>query len=60
MDLTTLIIGLAVGLVAGLICQYLINKFGLKSKRERIINDAHKEAEVIKKKQAARSKGEIP
>ena len=49
MDLTTLIIGLAVGLVAGLICQYLINKFGLKSKRERIINDAHKEAEVIKK-----------
>ena len=49
MDPTTLIIGLAAGLAAGITCQYLINRFGLKSKRERIINDAHKEAEVIKK-----------
>ena len=49
MNLTTLIIGLAAGLVIGFVCQYLINRFGLKSKRERIINDAHKEAEVIKK-----------
>ena len=49
MDVTTLIIGLAAGLAAGFIGQYLINKFGLKAKRQRIIDDAHKEAEVIKR-----------
>ena len=49
MNVTTLIIGVAAGLVAGFISQYLINKFGLKAKRQRIIDDAHKEAEVIKK-----------
>ena len=49
MDPVTLIIGLAIGLIAGLVAQYLINRFGLKAKRERIIQDAHKEAEVIKK-----------
>ena len=47
--ITALIIGLAVGALAGFISQYLINKYGLKAKRQRIIDDAHKEAEVIKK-----------
>ena len=49
MDVTTLIIGLVAGAAAGFIGQYLINKFGLKAKHQRIIDDAHKEAEVIKK-----------
>ena len=47
--ITTLLIGLAVGLLIGCVVQYLINKFGLKAKRQSIIDDAHKEAEVIKK-----------
>ena len=47
--ITALIIGLAAGALIGFIGQYLINKFGLKAKRQRIIDDAHKEAEVIKK-----------
>ena len=47
--ITALIIGLAAGALIGFISQYLINKFGLKAKRQRIIDDAHKEAEVIKK-----------
>ena len=46
--ITALLIGLAVGAAAGFISQYLINRFGLKAKRQRIIDDAHKEAEVIK------------
>ena len=49
MSVTTLIIGLAAGLVAGLLIQFLINKTALKAKHQRIIDDAHKEAEVIKK-----------
>ena len=49
MNVTTLIIGLAAGLVVGFISQYLINRFGLKAKRQSIIDDAHKEAEVIKR-----------
>ena len=49
MEITTLFIGLATGLIAGFTAQYLINKFGLKAKRQSIIDDAHKEAEVIKK-----------
>ena len=49
MDFVTLTIGLAAGAAVGFIGQYLINKFGLKAKRQRIIDDAHKEAEVIKK-----------
>ena len=48
MDFTTLIIGLAAGAAAGFIAQYLINKFGLKARHQRIIDDARKEAEVIK------------
>ena len=49
MSVTTLIIGLAAGLVAGFLIQFLINKTALKAKHQRIIDDAHKEAEVIKK-----------
>ncbi|MBR7134524.1 MAG: DUF3552 domain-containing protein, partial [Bacteroidaceae bacterium] len=49
MDHLTLIIGAAVGLFIGCVCQYLINRYALKSKHERIIADAQKEAEVIKK-----------
>ena len=49
MDFVTLIIGLAIGAAIGFIGQYLINRYGLKAKHQRIIDDAHKEAEVIKK-----------
>ncbi|MBQ5644554.1 MAG: ribonuclease Y, partial [Bacteroidaceae bacterium] len=49
MDVTTLIIGLAAGLAVGFLVQLLINKTALKAKHKRIIDDAHKEAEVIKK-----------
>ena len=49
MSVTTLIIGLAAGLAAGFLIQFLINKTALKAKHQRIIDDAHKEAEVIKK-----------
>ena len=49
MEIVFIIAALAVGLLIGGIGQYLINKFGLKAKRERIIDDARKEAEVIKK-----------
>ena len=49
MSFTTLAIGIIAGLIVGFICQYMINKFALKSKCERIIDDAKKEAEVIKK-----------
>ena len=49
MSVTTLIIGLAVGLAAGFLIQFLINKTALKAKHQRIIDDAHTEAEVIKK-----------
>ncbi len=49
MDVTTLIIGLAAGLAIGFLVQFLINKTALKAKHQRIIDDAHKEAEVIKK-----------
>ena len=55
----TLIIGLAAGLAVGFICQYLINKFGLKAKRKRIIEDAHKEAEVIKRNKLLEVKEKI-
>ena len=33
----------------GFLAQFLINKTALKAKQQRIIDDAHKEAEVIKK-----------
>ena len=49
MNVTTLIIGLAAGLLIGFLVQFLINKTALKAKHQRIIDDAHKEAEVIKK-----------
>ena len=50
MDSTSsLIIGVIVGIAIGCVCLYLINHFALKSKRERIIDEAQKEAEVIKK-----------
>ena len=50
MDSTSsLIIGVIVGIAIGCVCLYLINHFALKSKRERIIDEAEKEAEVIKK-----------
>ena len=49
MDVTTLIIGLAAGLLVGFLAQFMINKTALKAKHKRIIDDAHKEAEVIKK-----------
>ena len=49
MEIVFIIVALAVGLLIGGIGQYLIIKFGLKAKRERIIDDARKEAEVIKK-----------
>ena len=46
---TSLIIGAVAGALIGCITQYVIIKFGLKSKFNRIIEEAHKEAEVIKK-----------
>ena len=46
---TSLIIGAVAGLFVGCICQYVIIRFGLKSRHKRIIDEAHKEAEVIKK-----------
>ena len=46
---TSLIIGAIAGALIGCICQYVIIRFGLKSKSQRIIDEAHKEAEVIKK-----------
>ena len=49
MSITPLIIGVIVGLIIGCVSLYLINHFALKSKRERIIEEANKEAEVIKK-----------
>ena len=49
MDVTALIIGLAAGLLVGFLAQFMINKTALKAKHKRIIDDAHKEAEVIKK-----------
>ena len=49
MNVKTLIIGLATGLLIGFLVQFLINKTALKAKHQRIIDDAHKEAEVIKK-----------
>ena len=49
MDFTSLTIGAIIGMVIGCVCLYLINHFALKSKRERIIDEAQKEAEVIKK-----------
>ena len=55
-----MIIGLAVGVIVGLICQYMINKFALKSKCERIISDARKEAEVIKKNKLLEPPGGFP
>ena len=42
------------GLVIGFLCHYFINKFALKAKCERIIEDAKKEAEVIKKNKLIR------
>lgn len=49
MSTITLFIGVVGGAIAGGACQYLITHFALKSKRRRIIEDAQKEAEVIKK-----------
>ena len=46
---TSLIIGAVAGALIGCICQYVIIRFGLKSKFKKIIDEAHKEAEVIKK-----------
>ena len=48
---TTLLLVLvaALGIVIGCVCQYFIYRYGLKSKRKRILDDAYKEAEVIKK-----------
>ena len=46
---TSLLIGAIAGALVGCIAQYVIIKFGLKSKYQRIIDEAHKEAEVIKK-----------
>ena len=46
---TSLIIGAVAGALIGCICQYVIIRFGFKSKFQRIIDEAHKEAEVIKK-----------
>lgn len=43
---TSLIIGAIAGALIGCICQYVIIRFGLKSKSQRIIDEAHKEAEV--------------
>ena len=39
---TSLIIGAVAGAIIGCITQYVIIKFGLKSKYQRIIDEAHK------------------
>ena len=49
MSYIPVVIGIVAGLVIGFVCHYIINKFALKAKCERIIEDAKKEAEVIKK-----------
>ena len=49
MSYISIVIGVIAGLAIGFLCHYIINKFALKAKRERIIEDAQKEAEVIKK-----------
>ena len=46
---TSLVIGAVTGALIGCICQYVIIRFGFKAKFQRIIDEAHKEAEVIKK-----------
>lgn len=45
----SLIIVAVAGIIVGCLSQYLIIRFGMKAKHKKIIEDAHKEAEVIKK-----------
>lgn len=49
MSTITVILGAVGGVIVGGVGHYLITTFALKSKRQRIIEDAQKEAEVIKK-----------
>ena len=48
-SITPIIISALIALIVGGIAQYMIFKYGLKKKYNRILEDAAKEAEVMKK-----------
>ena len=56
MDVVSIIVGAVIGLVAGGIVVWMILNGALKSKKERILSDAKKEAESIKKDKILQAK----